>query len=402
MAIYSLIASTLSRAKGRSAIAAAAYRSGALLRDNRTNELFDYKRRKGVAASFIALPDHAPDWASNREQLWNEAESAEKRKNSTVAREFMIALPAELTAIQRKKLVKRFSSALVERYGFALDIAIHEPNRKGDERNHHAHLLASTRVLTAEGFKEKTRSLDGGQSGREEIEAIREMWADFANDALKKARLKERIDHRAHIDILAEKKDKAKKINARFVSYSSLFEASKNTFWEEQANRIKKQLDRIYQDIKRLLVPVQQHQGYFKTQLKREEAARKAKEQAERQEVERLEKLQEELDLLAYKMIEYNARRYPNRERIEYEDALLAVMMNHPETSEEMHAPPELTVEEIKEQEEMAAAWAKSWAECAPLREARDKERREQMEKQKAEKQEPEPEYNYWNNGPSM
>lgn len=392
MAIYSLIASTLSRAKGRSAIAAAAYRAGALLRDNRTNELFDYKRRKGVAASFIALPDHAPDWASNREQLWNEAESAEKRKNSTVAREFMIALPAELTAIQRKKLVKRFSSALVERYGFALDVAIHEPNRKGDERNHHAHLLASTRVLTAEGFKEKTRSLDGGQSGREEIEKIREMWANFANDALKKARLKERIDHRAHIDILAEKKDKAKKINARFVSYSSQFEASKNTFWEEQAIRIKKQLDRIYQDIARLLLPTQQHQGYFKTQLKRQEAERQAKELAARQEAERQAK-----ELAARQEAERQAKERAARQ-VARQEAERQELLDYDIAAQEM------SPEFIKEQEEAIAIWNKAQIELAPLRAAREKERLKQIEEQKAKKQEPEPEPEYydWNNGPSM
>jgi Ni/Co efflux regulator RcnB len=101
MASYHLSAKTISRSHGRSATGAAAYRSGARIDDERTGMIHDYRRRRGVEASLLIIPDNAPDWASDRARLWNAAEQAETRKNSTVAREFEIALPAELDAGER-------------------------------------------------------------------------------------------------------------------------------------------------------------------------------------------------------------------------------------------------------------------------------------------------------------
>jgi hypothetical protein len=96
MATYHLSAKTISRSHGRSATGAAAYRTGARIIDERTGVIHDYRRRRGVEARLLILPDDAPNWASDRARLWNAAEQAETRKNSTVAREFEIALPAEL------------------------------------------------------------------------------------------------------------------------------------------------------------------------------------------------------------------------------------------------------------------------------------------------------------------
>lgn len=148
MAIYHLSVKTLSRSAGRSATAAAAYRAGVEIVDARTGEVHDYRRKGGVVHSEIVLPVGAPEWARDRSALWNAAEQAEVRKNSTVAREFEIALPSDLSEAGRLALAVDFAKEIVARHGCAVDVAIHEPGREGDTRNHHAHLLLSTRKLT--------------------------------------------------------------------------------------------------------------------------------------------------------------------------------------------------------------------------------------------------------------
>ena len=195
MATYHLSAKTISRSQGRSATGAAAYRSGARITDERTGVLYDYRRRRGVEAAFLLLPANAPDWASDRARLWNAAELSETRKNSTVAREFEIALPAELDAEQRQRLAADFARELVARHGCAADVAIHRPGRTGDSRNHHAHLLLTTRRLTAAGFAEKTRELDDLKSG--EIGRWRARFAEVQNARLREAGVEARVDHRS-------------------------------------------------------------------------------------------------------------------------------------------------------------------------------------------------------------
>jgi hypothetical protein len=195
MATYHLSAKTISRSHGRSATAAAAYRSGARITDERTGVIHDYQRRTGVEATFLLLPASAPDWARDRARLWNAAEQAETRKNSTVAREFEIALPAELDAGERQRLAVDFARELVERHGCAADVAIHRPGRAGDSRNHHAHILLTTRRLTAAGFTEKTRELDDLKSG--EIGRWRARFAEVQNERLREAGVEARVDHRS-------------------------------------------------------------------------------------------------------------------------------------------------------------------------------------------------------------
>ena len=195
MATYHLSVKTISRAQGRSATGAAAYRSGARIADERTGVLHDYQRRRGVEAAFLLLPANAPDWASDRARLWNAAEQAETRKNSTVAREFEIALPAELDAGERQRLAADFARELVLRHGCAADVAIHWPGRTGDQRNHHAHVLLTTRRLTAGGFTEKTRELDDLKTG--EIGRWRARFADLQNARLREAGVEARVDHRS-------------------------------------------------------------------------------------------------------------------------------------------------------------------------------------------------------------
>ena len=195
MATYHLSAKTISRSQGRSATGAAAYRTGTRIIDERTGTIHDYRRRRGVEATFLLLPANAPDWASDRARLWNAAELAETRKNSTVAREFEIALPAELDAGERQRLAADFARELVARHGCAADVAIHRPGRAGDQRNHHAHLLLTTRRLTAAGFAEKTRELDDLKTG--EIGRWRARFADLQNARLREAGVEVRVDHRS-------------------------------------------------------------------------------------------------------------------------------------------------------------------------------------------------------------
>ena len=197
MAIFHLSVKTISRSAGRSSTAAAAYRAGVEITDERTGEIHDYRRKAGVESAELFLPDGAPEWATDRAKLWNAAEQSEKRKNSTVAREFEVALPSELSADQRRKLAHDFARELVKRHGFAVDVAIHAPGKEGDTRNHHAHILCTTRKLTAEGFTEKTRELDDRATGAQEVTHWREQWAGLTNAALERAGHAVRVDHRS-------------------------------------------------------------------------------------------------------------------------------------------------------------------------------------------------------------
>jgi hypothetical protein len=113
------------------------------------------------------------------------------------AREWELALPSELSDAARIDITRAFAAQLVERYGVAADVAIHAPHREGDQRNHHAHILTTTRVLSAEGLTDKTRVLDAASTGGPEIEAMRGVWADLQNHALELAGQEGRVDHRS-------------------------------------------------------------------------------------------------------------------------------------------------------------------------------------------------------------
>jgi len=197
MASYHLSVATISRAAGRSATAAAAYRAAERIDCEREGRCHDYTRKSGVEYAEIIAPENAPDWVTDRAALWNGAEASENRKNSVVAREWRVALPDELSPEDRRELALDFAHALVERFGVAADVAIHAPHREGDARNHHAHILTTTRRIGPEGFTEKTRELDDRTRGSVEIEAMREDWADRQNGALDRAGSVERVDHRS-------------------------------------------------------------------------------------------------------------------------------------------------------------------------------------------------------------
>ena len=211
MAIYHASTKPVSRAAGRSATAAAAYRAAARVVDRRTGEIHDYRKKGGVVAAGIVMPDGSRA-THLREQLWNAAEDAEKRKDGRVAREWVIALPDELNNDQRIALAAKFAMKLAATYGVAADLAVHEPSRKGDDRNHHAHILLTTRQakLTKNGIElgdkasielsDKARKERGMKPAADDVKRMRKLWADMANAALAEAGHEARIDHRSHAE----------------------------------------------------------------------------------------------------------------------------------------------------------------------------------------------------------
>jgi len=196
LAIYHLSVKSISRSAGRSVVAAAAYRAGQELTDERQGLTHDYTRKQGVEDAFIVAPDGA-DWAQDRNALWNAAEAAEKRKDAKTGREYELALPAELDAGARAALARDFARELVDRYGVVADVAIHEPGLEGDNRNHHAHILTTTRTAGAEGLGAKTRVLDVASTASAEIEHMRGVWARQVNTALERHQVEQRVDHRS-------------------------------------------------------------------------------------------------------------------------------------------------------------------------------------------------------------
>jgi ATP-dependent exoDNAse (exonuclease V) alpha subunit len=210
MAVYFLNLKTFGRSGGSSAVSAAAYRSGERIKDERTGKTYDHTDRQDVLHKEIILPEEfaadAVSWARDRASLWNLAESAESRVNARVAREYLVALPVELSPERRLGLARHFSQELSDRYRFAVDLSVHEPRRfpGSDPRNFHAHLLATTREVGIEGLGAKT-TLEWNDARRRDIGLapainellhVRERWADVTNEALREANIAAQVDHR--------------------------------------------------------------------------------------------------------------------------------------------------------------------------------------------------------------
>lgn len=187
MAIFHLHAQVISRSDGRCATAAAAYRAGEKIRDDRTGLVFDYRRKKAVSYRHIFAPPDSPPWANDRAKLWNAAELAEIRKDAQVAREVEVALPIELEPSQHIILLERFIHTQFIKKGMVADVVIH--NKKG---NPHAHILLTTRTISADGFGQKNRAWNS----KEMLEQWREQWAKYCNTRLMVADKNSRIDHR--------------------------------------------------------------------------------------------------------------------------------------------------------------------------------------------------------------
>ena len=191
-----------------SAAELAAYRTGGSVADG-SGKVHDYTRKGGVAHCEIVLPEGVDAaWAQDRAVLWNQAEAAERRINSRVAREWRVALPHELNHGQRVALAKDFASVIVERYGVAADVAVHAPSRSGDQRNWHAHILCTTRRIGNKGFGAKAElewsntnlAKEGLPYSSLQIRELRMAWEERTNEALAAAGHEVRVDHRSYAE----------------------------------------------------------------------------------------------------------------------------------------------------------------------------------------------------------
>lgn len=187
---------TISRKTGSSVTAAAAYRAGVVIVDERTGETHDYTRRRGIEHTEILGPAAAPAWMQDRSALWNAAERAEVRSNARVGRDFVIALPHELSPAQRRDAAREMAQWISDRHGVVVDLAIHSPDKTAP--NWHAHLLVSTRRMGRDGFTDKARELDDKARGPEEVEAWRQGWTRIGNQALERAGFSNVIDMRSY------------------------------------------------------------------------------------------------------------------------------------------------------------------------------------------------------------
>lgn len=187
-----------SRGQGHSATAAAAYRAGLKLVDDRTGLIHDYSKRKGVASVDMLAPDGAPDWCHDPARFWNANEQAETRANARVAREMEISLPAELSEEQRHALAVDLGQLMVERYQVAALVAVHTPSKGGDERNHHVHILLSARQVGPDGLgKRAMAEFDARQgAGKDALRDLRQAVAGVINTHQAKAGLTDRVDPR--------------------------------------------------------------------------------------------------------------------------------------------------------------------------------------------------------------
>ena len=197
MAIYHLSVKAISRSAGRSSTAAAAYRAGCEITDKRTGEVHDYTRKGGIASTDMVLPDGAPEWATDRSEVWNAAEAAERRKDACVAREFEVALPDELSPEERRRLAVDFAKEMANAEGCAVDVSIHAPGKEGDSRNHHAHILRTTRKVGPEGLTDKLDTEKAGRNRAADLDAVRTRWAVLTNERLRENGIDAQIDHRS-------------------------------------------------------------------------------------------------------------------------------------------------------------------------------------------------------------
>ena len=218
MAIYHLSIKIISRGKGKSAVAASAYRSGEKIKNEYDGIVHDFTRKGGIAHTEILLPQNAPQEFSDRGTLWNSVEKIEKSKNSQLAREIEIALPKELNREKQIELVREYVKENFVKVGMCADIALHDKN----DGNPHCHILLTMRPLnedTTWGAKskkeyildengEKVKLKNGNYKTRkintvdwneqDKAEEWRKTWADITNKYLEENSIQEKVDHRSY------------------------------------------------------------------------------------------------------------------------------------------------------------------------------------------------------------
>lgn len=190
----------IQRSKGQTATAAAAYRSGTRLKDERTGEIHDYRKKEGIAHNLLLFPIGTPENIVDRQTLWNAAEKREKHPKAQTAREVEISFPYEFNEQQRLEAGYAIANLIVDRYNVAADFAFHQPSKKGDERNHHVHILFTNRSFK-DGDWSKTKDLPfefgRGEKGRAQAEVLnlRQNIADVLNQISVRDGLEIYIEH---------------------------------------------------------------------------------------------------------------------------------------------------------------------------------------------------------------
>jgi Ti-type conjugative transfer relaxase TraA len=194
MAIYHFSAKVIGRGIGRSAVAAAAYRSASRLEDERLGRHHDFTNKAGVVHSEVMLPEGAPERLRDRETLWNEVEATEKRKDAQLAREVEFAIPRELTQEQGVALARDFVAKEFVGCGMVADLNIHWDIGPDGQAKPHAHVMLVTREIGPDGFGAKVREWNATAL----LQQWRERWADHVNERLASLGIEARIDHRSY------------------------------------------------------------------------------------------------------------------------------------------------------------------------------------------------------------
>ena len=218
MAIYHLSIKIISRGKGKSAVAASAYRSGEKIKNEYDGIVHDFTRKGGIAHTEILLPENAPQEFLDRGTLWNSVEKIEKSKNSQLAREIEVALPKELDREKQIELIREYVKENFVKVGMCADIALHDKN----DGNPHCHILLTMRPLnedTTWGAKskkeyildengEKVKLKNGNYKTRKinttdwneqyKAEEWRKAWADITNKYLEENSIQDKVDHRSY------------------------------------------------------------------------------------------------------------------------------------------------------------------------------------------------------------
>ncbi|HFU9788053.1 TPA: MobQ family relaxase [Streptococcus agalactiae] len=210
----------ISRGKGKSAVASAAYISGEKIKNEWDGVTHDYTKKQGVISKEIFLPDHAPKEYKDRKTLWNSVELFEKNSNAQLARNFIISLPKELSIEENKKMIEEYVQNNFVKEGMIVDLAIHDESREGNQ-NIHAHIMTIVRPINEDGTwgqkskkeyildgkgekilnkngKPKTRKVElTSWNDKGNVEKWRENFSDLCNEYLAKNKIEKRVDHRS-------------------------------------------------------------------------------------------------------------------------------------------------------------------------------------------------------------
>lgn len=193
MAIYHFSVKVISRASGRSAVAAAAYRSASRLHDERLDRHHDFSNKAGVVHSEVMLPDGAPEHLADREKLWNAVEAGELRKDAQLSREVEFSIPRELDQAEGIRLAREFVEREFVAKGMIADLSVHWDIGADGAPKPHAHVMLTLRDVDENGFGKKNRDWNRTDL----LEKWRERWAEHANERLAELDIDARIDHRS-------------------------------------------------------------------------------------------------------------------------------------------------------------------------------------------------------------